>query len=138
MYDENSLNGLGVNIKMFRTVNHISQGELAKQLGISQTHMSNIEHGRVLVNLRLLMRIANIFKCKLDDFFAPPGAAASTAEPPPQEQHYSAEDIGILLQIVQATKKTVRQQGFAPQFTSKAKTKATSKNKGSEREMEDE
>ena len=85
-YDENSLNGLGVNIKMFRTVNHISQGELAKQLGISQTHMSNIEHGRVLVNLRLLMRIANIFKCKLDDFFAPPGAAASTADPP-QQQH---------------------------------------------------
>ena len=104
MYDENSLNGLGVNIKMFRTVNHISQGELAKKLGISQTHMSNIEHGRVLVNLRLLMRIANIFQCKLDDFFAPPGAAASTADPP-QEQHYSAEDIGILLQIVQATKK---------------------------------
>ena len=137
MYDENSLNGLGVNIKMFRTVNHISQGELAKQLGISQTHMSNIEHGRVLVNLRLLMRIANIFKCKLDDFFAPPGAAASTADPP-QEQHYSAEDIGILLQIVQATKQTVRQQGVAPQVTSKAKTNAKNKNKGSEREMEDE
>ena len=137
MYDENSLNGLGVNIKMFRTVNHISQGELAKQLGISQTHMSNIEHGRVLVNLRLLMRMANIFQCRLDDFFAPPGAAASTADPP-QEQHYSAEDIGILLQIVQATKKTVRQQGLAPQVTSKAKTNAKNKNKGSEREMEDE
>ena len=136
MYDENSLNGLGVNIKMFRTVNHISQGELAKQLGISQTHMSNIEHGRVLVNLRLLMRIANIFKCKLDDFFAPPGLVVSSAEPPPQEQHYSAEDIGILLQIVQATKKTVRQRGLAPQFTSKAKTNA--KNKGSEREMDNE
>ena len=133
MYDENSLNGLGVNIKMFRTVNHISQGELAKQLGISQTHMSNIEHGRVLVNLRLLMRMANIFQCRLDDFFAPPGAAASTADPP-QEQHYSAEDIGILLQIVQATKQTVRQQGVAPQ----AKSNAKNKNKGSEREMEDE
>ena len=72
MYDENSLNGLGVNIKMFRTVNHISQGELAKQLGISQTHMSNIEHGRVLVNLRLLMRMANIFQCRLDDFLHRP------------------------------------------------------------------
>ncbi|WP_337366047.1 helix-turn-helix domain-containing protein [Phascolarctobacterium sp.] len=64
MYDESSLSGVGVNIKMFRTLNHISQMELAKGLGISQTHMSNIEGGRVLVNLRLLMRMANIFQCR--------------------------------------------------------------------------
>ena len=134
MYDESSLSGVGVNIKMFRTINHISQMELAKGLGISQTHMSNIEGGRVLVNLRLLMRMANIFQCRLDDFFAPPGSAFNTTDPPTQEQHYSAEDIGILLQIVQATKKTVRQQGVAPQ----AKSKLNNRDRESEREMDNE
>ena len=131
MYNENSLSSVGVNIKMFRTANHVSQGELAKSLGISQTHMSNIEHGRVLVNLRLLMRMANIFQCKLDDFFTPPGEAFGSSDQP-EAENYTAEDIGILLQIVQATKKTVRAQGLAPQVTSKAK------NRESEREMDNE
>ncbi|WP_337366116.1 helix-turn-helix transcriptional regulator [Phascolarctobacterium sp.] len=59
MYDEKSLQSIGTNIKLLRTSRKVSQQQLAKKLGISQTHMSNIEGGRVLVNLRLLMRVAN-------------------------------------------------------------------------------
>ncbi len=59
MYDEKSLQSIGTNIKLLRTSRKVSQQLLAKKLGISQTHMSNIEGGRVLVNLRLLMRVAN-------------------------------------------------------------------------------
>lgn len=68
MYDENSLQKIGSNISLLRTMREINQGELAKNLNISQTHMSNIEHGRVQVTLRLLLRMANVFQCRLDDF----------------------------------------------------------------------
>lgn len=55
MYNEQSLQGIGSKIKLLRTLRQVNQQQLAKQLGISQTHMSNIEAGRVSVNLRLLM-----------------------------------------------------------------------------------
>ncbi|WP_339828130.1 helix-turn-helix transcriptional regulator, partial [Phascolarctobacterium sp.] len=77
MYNEQSLEGLGTNIKLLRTLRKVTQQQLAKQLGISQTHMSNIEGGRVSVNLRLLMRIANLFECRLDDIIS---GAFSTEE----------------------------------------------------------
>ncbi|WP_293719741.1 helix-turn-helix transcriptional regulator [uncultured Phascolarctobacterium sp.] len=56
MYDENNLQELGINIKLLRARYKINQYELAQALEISQTHMSNIESGRVQINLRLLLR----------------------------------------------------------------------------------
>ena len=43
---------IGQNIKIMRIRKGVTQSELAKKLGISQTHMSNLEHGRVSVNLK--------------------------------------------------------------------------------------
>ena len=43
------------------------QGELARALVISQTHLSNIECCRVAVNFRVLLRAANALECTLDD-----------------------------------------------------------------------
>ena len=60
MYDEKILQGIGNKIKLLRTLHKISQQELSQQLGVSQTHLCNIENGRVVVNLRLLMRAANL------------------------------------------------------------------------------
>ena len=112
MYDEQSLQGLGSKIKLLRTLHHVNQQQLAKQLGISQTHMSNIEAGRVSVNLRLLMRIANLFECKLDDIisgsFSIEEEVEASAEP---EENYSAEEVRLLLNILQVGKKTGARQG---------------------------
>lgn len=69
MYSEINFTKVGINIKMFRAARHITQMELARLLGISQTHLSNIEKVRVQISLRLLVKMANIFNCRLDDFF---------------------------------------------------------------------
>ena len=42
MYDERCLKIIGANIKLLRTCRGISQGELARALVISQTHLSKI------------------------------------------------------------------------------------------------
>lgn len=68
MYNEGDLQKIGANIRLMRAIRGIGQSEMAKALGISQTHMSNIEHNRASANLRLLLKAANVFQCSLDDF----------------------------------------------------------------------
>lgn len=48
---EKELQKIGHRIKLLRIENKISQKVLAKKLCISQTHLSNIENGRVGVTL---------------------------------------------------------------------------------------
>lgn len=104
MYNEQSLQGLGANIKLLRTLRRVSQQQLAQQLGISQTHMSNIEGGRVSVNLRLLMRIANLFECRLDDIISGDFVSEEAATGAAANECYSADEVRLLLKMLQLTK----------------------------------
>lgn len=103
MYDVNSLHNLGMNIKMLRIQNTMEQQLLAKKLGISQTHMSNLEHGRVNVSLRLLLRIANIFNCTVDEILH--NSCASSSAVKNTDDTYSAEAVHLLLTMLQKNKK---------------------------------
>lgn len=44
---------IGMNIKVRRMQKLISQTAMAEKLGISQTHMSNVEVGRAMLSLEL-------------------------------------------------------------------------------------
>lgn len=70
MYDERCLKIIGANIKLIRICCGISQGELARSLAISQTHLSNIECCRVTVNFRVLLRAANTLDLYIRRFAA--------------------------------------------------------------------
>ena len=94
------------------------------RIGISQTHLSNIEHNNVQVSLKLLVRSANVLGCTLETLLdrkaaaewaqahdaeadeqasgakserVPETAAAETDE---QEQ-YSLEEVRLLLKLLQ-------------------------------------
>lgn len=58
---------IGTAIKLRRIQKGISQIKLAKQLGVSQTHLSNAENGRVMLSLKLLLKLKEYFNCSLDD-----------------------------------------------------------------------
>ena len=47
--------------------NNIYQTVLAKEIGVSQTHMSNIESGRAGLTLENLVKMAKIFNCGIDE-----------------------------------------------------------------------
>lgn len=127
MYDEKCLLRIGSNIKLLRSVRQLNQHQLAERLGISQTHLSNIEHNNVLVSLKLLVRSANVLGCTLETLLdrkaaaewapehdaeadeqaagvkserVPETAAAETDE---QEQ-YSLEEVRLLLKLLQLSK----------------------------------
>lgn len=80
----------------------VTQSELAKKLGISQTHMSNLEHGRVSVNLKVLLRLSHYFSCGVDALL---GLTLNTEVKPQEvEDKYTAEE---LLDILKVLKKQV-------------------------------
>ena len=56
---------VGLRIKTLRLKNNIYQTELAKNIGVSQTHMSNIESGRAGLTLENLVKMTNIFNGRL-------------------------------------------------------------------------
>ena len=127
MYDERCLKIIGANIKLLRTCRGISQGELARALVISQTHLSNIEHNNVLVSLKLLVRSANVLGCTLETLLDRKAAAewaqahdaeadeqaagakservteTAAAETDEQDQ-YSLEEVRLLLKLLQLSK----------------------------------
>ena len=60
---------IGTRIKMLRFAKHMQQTELAKRMGISQTHMSNIESGRNNVTVDNLYKLHEILECPMSSFF---------------------------------------------------------------------
>ena len=108
MYDEKCLQQLGNNIRFLRTACQLSQQELAKRIGVSQTHLSNIEHSHVKVTLKLLLRIANVLECPLGIFLDTNAALdwgkeqaekAATEQDTPAES-YTLEEVQQLLQLL--------------------------------------
>lgn len=61
---------LGHTVKMLRINRKISQILLAEKLGISQTYLSNLEHGRGIFSLKMLVTIAEIFDISMDELLS--------------------------------------------------------------------
>ncbi|WP_293663337.1 helix-turn-helix domain-containing protein [uncultured Phascolarctobacterium sp.] len=111
MYDEKCLTCIGGNIRFLRMVCQISQQELARRIGISQTHLSNMERNHVNVSLKLLLRIANVLDCQLEVFLDTQAALdwgqeqAEKDEKTVSEQEsltetYTLEEVRKLLQLL--------------------------------------
>ena len=126
MYDESWLPRIGSHIRLLRGACQFNQQQFAERIGISQTHLSNIEHNNVQVSLKLLVRSANALDCSLETLLdrkaaaewaqahdaeadeqagaksnsVPETAAAETDE---QEQ-YSLEEVRLLLKLLQLSK----------------------------------
>ena len=124
MYDESCLLSIGSNIRLLRSTCRLKQQQFAERIGISQTHLSNIEHNNVQVSLKLLVRSANVLGCSLETLldrkaageWAPvhgleadeqaAGAKSKisvVAETDEQEQ-YSLEEVRLLLKLLQVGK----------------------------------
>ena len=108
MYDEKCLMCIGGNIRFLRMARQLSQQELAQRIDVSQTHLSNLERNHVNVNLKLLLRIANVLECPLEIFLDTNAALdwgkeqaekAATEQDTPAES-YTLEEVQQLLQLL--------------------------------------
>jgi transcriptional regulator with XRE-family HTH domain len=58
-------------IRMFRKELRMSQGEFGEKAGISQTWVSQLELGRISIDLETLVTYADVLGKKVDDFLPP-------------------------------------------------------------------
>lgn len=100
MYDADCLEKIGANVKFLRTMRKLRQQDVAQTLGISQTHLSNMECGRVKFSLKQLLRLANLFDCQLECFFDPRQAANVAVGGTGQDKRYTQSDMELLLTLV--------------------------------------
>jgi DNA-binding XRE family transcriptional regulator len=57
------------NIKGLREKRGLTQEELAEKVKCSPGHLSKVERGERAPSLKLMMRIARVLRCNLDDIF---------------------------------------------------------------------
>lgn len=58
---------IGGNIRKWRKRNCVTQMDLARQVGLSQSYFSKLEHGRKTPNLSALARLSSVTQIPLDD-----------------------------------------------------------------------
>ena len=125
VYDEKCLARIGGNLRFLRMARQISQQDMAEHIGISQTHLSNLEHGHVQVNLKLLLRSANVLGCSLETLLdrkaatewaeahctddneeaGVSGGCECKAADVEEQQLYSLEEVRRLLELLRLTSK---------------------------------
>ena len=70
---------IGANIRLARVKKMMSQSELAKLLGVTQTHMSNLERGRCGITVTMLNELTTIFEVETDALlYGAPGTHSDT------------------------------------------------------------
>lgn len=67
--NENYNHLIGTRVKMTRITKRISQTELAKEIGVTQTHLSNIENGRAGLTIANLIKLHQVLHCPISEFF---------------------------------------------------------------------
>lgn len=67
--------------KEARTQAGLSQQQVADQLGIHQTAISNWEKGKNLPAAAMLAKVAHLYGCSIDELFRSDGDGQETADP---------------------------------------------------------
>ena len=90
---------IGRRIRLLRTAKNLTQTGLAKEMGISQTHLCNIECGRVPVTLPNLLKLHSLLECNMSSFFVD------------LDEQADAKDKDISLEEVLQIVKLLKQKG---------------------------
>lgn len=57
---------IGKKVKTLRISHDLYQSELAERVGVTQTHISDIENGKKTPSLDLIIKISNSLGCSVD------------------------------------------------------------------------
>ena len=94
---------VGLRIITMRLKNNTYQPEVVKNLGVSLTHMSNIESGRAGLTLENLVKMTNIFNCGIDDIVFGEEKAKKETQTTSLE-NFTMQDIVQALQMLKTIK----------------------------------
>lgn len=101
---ENYNHLIGTRVKMIRITNHISQTALAKEIGVTQTHLSNIENGRAGLTIANLIKLHQVMHCPISEFFVD---IEEQTQKPAAEGDITLEDIVELAKMLKKNREQV-------------------------------
>jgi transcriptional regulator with XRE-family HTH domain len=91
---------IGTRVKMLRITKGVSQTELAKQIGVTQTHLSNIENGRAGLTIPNLIRLHEALETPISSFFEDFESQGESES----KNDVSIEDITELLRLLKSNR----------------------------------
>lgn len=92
---------IGVRVKMLRIAKGISQTELAKLIGVTQTHLSNIENGRAGLTIPNLIKLHEVLEAPISKFFE----EIEGKQPEEEKLDLTMGDLTELLQLLKTKRK---------------------------------
>lgn len=97
---------IGQRIRKYRKAQHLSQEELAEQVGISVTHMSHIETGHTKLSLPVFVQLTRALGVAADDLLEEGDSkpAADRHELSDLLAQCTPQQLRILTEVVRATK----------------------------------
>ncbi len=72
---------VGQKIRQIRKSRHLTQSDLAKEIGVTQSDLSRMENGEYKVGLDALFKILQIFELSMSQFFGEPVPAEASPAP---------------------------------------------------------
>lgn len=92
---------VGTRIKLLRIKRKMKQKDVAKAIGVSQAHLSNIESGHNVLTLHLLLKLHDVLGCSCREFFEDVNDSHESIE-----DNFNTQDlIGALNLLINAKKK---------------------------------
>ena len=96
---------IGNKIRLMRVSKGLSQQNLAKEIGITQAHFSNIENGRCNATIDVLLRLHDSLQVPMAAFFEEIDEQDGTVlEKKKQSSGIDMEDLVAMLQLLKKAK----------------------------------
>ncbi len=90
---------IGKRIQIIRHLKQLSQKEVAKIVGITQTHLCNIERGKSNCTMDNLIKLSKVFQCPMKNFFIDIDTPNQT-----QAEKLTFDDLIEILRIIKKQK----------------------------------
>ena len=95
---------IGTRVKLIRISRNISQTELAKQIDVTQTHLSNIDNGRAGLTLLNLIKLHKALDCSCANFFVDIDEV-KMQEKDDEDEKISVKEFNELVRLLRESKK---------------------------------
>ncbi len=93
---------IGHRIKYLRLERGMQQTQLAELIGVSQTHLSNMESGRTGTTVLNLLKLYKVLNCPISEFFVDFEGAVPVQKK--EEPEVSLEDVIKIAKILKTMK----------------------------------
>ncbi|HIO01537.1 MAG TPA: XRE family transcriptional regulator [Alphaproteobacteria bacterium] len=98
---------IGQRVKLLRSARHLSQEQLAEEIGRGISSISKLERGIMMPGIDTLVLLAGALNCSLDDFVRPLEDAAMKAKGRGERAHLDQEAWAVLANLDNAELKAV-------------------------------